>query len=269
MTDDRHSELDDVAPRPKLTKDQEARQAAENGLRQFDLLVSLIRQGIDAYQQGTFELRPSMLMDLDAVAVDRMVDGPGHYRRGSIKIGGARHTPPDARDIQRLVEDMCKYVNVNWHRSAVHLAAYVMWRLNWIHPFEDGNGRTSRAASYLVMCVRLGSLLPGTKTVPELIANDKKPYYDALEAADRADKDGKIDVSAMEILLQSLLLVQVQGAANDTVARGSQPARSVRQTQPGSKLESSDGWFQKHQGVWIGAAATIAAAIVTALIAKC
>ncbi|HET9282483.1 MAG TPA: Fic family protein [Candidatus Angelobacter sp.] len=52
-------------------------------------------------------------------------------------------------------------------KSAIHLAAYVIWRLNWIHPFADGNGRTSRALSYLVLCTRLGERLPGTVTIPD------------------------------------------------------------------------------------------------------
>ena len=47
--------------------------------------------------------------------------------------------------VAELVEDMCDYVNENWEaKSAIHLAAYIMWRLNWIHPFADGNGRLSR-----------------------------------------------------------------------------------------------------------------------------
>jgi hypothetical protein len=33
--------------------------------------------------------------------------------------------------------------------TAIHLAAYLMWRLNWIHPFADGNGRTARMTSYV------------------------------------------------------------------------------------------------------------------------
>jgi Fic family protein len=82
-----------------------------------------------------------------------------------------------------MVEDLCDYVNGQWTtRTALHLAAYVMWRLNWIHPFTDGNGRTSRAASYLVLCLRLGYLLPGRRTIPDQIAEDRTRYYKALEA---------------------------------------------------------------------------------------
>jgi Fic/DOC family len=63
---------------------------------------------------------------------------------------------------------MCDYVNENWEGSSpVHLSAYVLWKLNWIHPFTDGNGRTARAISYLLLCLRLGYRLPGTNTIPK------------------------------------------------------------------------------------------------------
>jgi hypothetical protein len=44
-----------------------------------------------------------------------------------------------------------------------------MWRTNWVHPFDDGNGRTARAASYLVLCVKLGYRLPGKKSLIDLV----------------------------------------------------------------------------------------------------
>jgi Fic family protein len=95
-------------------------------------------------------------------------------------------------------------------RAAAHLAAYVMWRLNWIHPFDDGNGRTSRAVSYLIMCMKLGYPLPGTNTIPDQIAANKQPYYDALEAADLVWKERKVvDVSALEKLLGGYLSAQL------------------------------------------------------------
>jgi Fic family protein len=81
--------------------------------------------------------------------------------------------------------------------------------MNWIHPFVDGNGRTSRAVSYLVLCVRLGYRLPGTTTIPEQISRNKDPYYQALEAADNANTSGKLDLTEMERLLESLLANQL------------------------------------------------------------
>jgi len=81
--------------------------------------------------------------------------------------------------------------------------------LNWIHPFTDGNGRTARAISYLLLCLRLGYLLPGTNTIPEQISKDKTPYYKALEAADEKWAGEKIDLSSLEELLSGLLANQL------------------------------------------------------------
>lgn len=115
----------------------------------------------------------------------------------------------------RKFEHLCDYVNDNWSKAAVHLAAYVLWRLNWIHPFADGNGRTARAVSYVVMSTKLDSLLPGTPTIPEQIAGNKRPYYDALEAADLKLTEGMLDVSALEDMLDRMLATQLLSAAKE------------------------------------------------------
>jgi Fic family protein len=84
-----------------------------------------------------------------------------------------------------------------------------MWRINWIHPFSGGNGRTSRAVSYLALCAKLGYRLPGANTIPDQIVANRKPYYAALDVADSAYSQGKNDVSAMEELLSNLLAIQL------------------------------------------------------------
>lgn len=95
-----------------------------------------------------------------------------------------------------------------------------MWRLNWIHPFTDGNGRTSRAISYLVLCVRLKALLPGKLTIPEQIEQDRTPYYKALEAADNAWERGKIDLTAMKQLLAAMLAKQLHAVYEESETGG-------------------------------------------------
>ena len=108
---------------------------------------------------------------------------------------------------------MCDYVESNWSRTAVHLASYIMWRLNWIHPFSGGNGRTSRAVSYLVMCVRANQLFPGATTIPDQIVERRDPYYKALDAADVAWEQAKaVDVTVMEKLLDGMLAAQLLSA---------------------------------------------------------
>jgi len=113
---------------------------------------------------------------------------------------------------------MCDYVNENWSTAtAIHLGAYVLWKLNWIHPFSDGNGRTARAVSYVVLSIKLDGLLPGAPTIPDQIAADKSPYYRALEQADKSliADPSTVEVSALEHMLDQMLARQLVSAAKE------------------------------------------------------
>jgi Fic family protein len=131
------------------------------------------------------------------------------FSDGPVFLDGAIHQPPLYEEVLELVDEMCRYVNGNWKATPVHLSSYLMWRMNWIHPFYGGNGRTARAISYLILCARLGFVLPGTKTIPDLIREEPTPYYEALRSADAAWSQGKMDLSAMETLISSLLAAQL------------------------------------------------------------
>jgi hypothetical protein len=128
--------------------------------------------------------------------------GPGRWR-----LGRASTSLPPAHLVPSLVEELCDYVNDNWdHCTALHLAAFVMWRLNWVHPFADGNGRTSRTVSYVVLSIRAGYVPSGTPSIPD---QNRIPNFEALEAADEAWKCGALDISKMESLLGTLLARQL------------------------------------------------------------
>ena len=109
------------------------------------------------------------------------------------------------------MDQFFSFIYENWYiPNPTLLPAYALWRLNWIHPFVEGNGRTARAACYYLICLRHGGLLPGSKIVPERIRDDRTPYYAALRSADRAWADGNLDVSELAEYLQKLLKAQVK-----------------------------------------------------------
>src|SRR5512146_573936 len=173
---DRHSKASEA----ELISDPDERAAAEarNGLRQFDAVLEMAEAFLRP--EYPFRLLLSHLLHLHRIALRGITAWAGNFRPADIEIGGSKHRPVGAHQVAELVEDMCDYVNQNWNAaSPIHLAAYVLWRLNWIHPFTDGNGRTARALSYLVLCVKLGYILPGPNTIPEQISQDKTPYYKA------------------------------------------------------------------------------------------
>ncbi len=209
MTGDERERRDSRALEPELITDPHEKAAAEarNGFRQYDAAIGTIQT---ALERGSFKLRPSLILSLQREALAGISSYAGNYRPGGVSIEGSLHAPVGAHLVPELVEDMCDYVNDHWGESTpIHLAAYVMWRLNWIHPFADGNGRTSRIVSYVVLSIRAGSLLPGTPTIPDQIVDNRKPYFEALDSADSAFRDGSVDVSKMEDLLASLLANQL------------------------------------------------------------
>jgi Fic family protein len=200
---------DSFALEPELIKDpiEKAKAEARNGLQQYDRGVQAV---LTALERGSFKLRVSLVLALQREALRGISQYAGNFRPGGVEITGSKHAPPEAYLVPELVEEMCDYVNDNWHTSTpLHLAAYIMWRLNWIHPFADGNGRTSRTLSYVVPSIRSGALPPGTPTICDLIVENRQPYFDALDAADEAWAQGRIDLSIMENLLENLLAKQL------------------------------------------------------------
>jgi Fic family protein len=112
-------------------------------------------------------------------------------------------------------------IHENWFNlSPTALAAYGLWRLNWIHPFIEGNGRTARATCYYLLCARAGGLLRGKKIVPERIRENREPYYKALRAADIAWDQGNLDCSELESYLIGLVRDQVNDVGLDPEPEG-------------------------------------------------
>lgn len=209
MSDDsseRHS--DAIIPDLIVDENAKAEREATNGLRQFDSAVQTIDTFLEPERR--FKLRPSLVLTLHRIALEGISPYAGAWRPGDVKIGQSKHTPPPAHLVPELIEEMCDYVNEHWlDLNAVELSAYSMWRLNWIHPFTDGNGRTARALAYVLLCLRLECRLPGRRTVPEQISENKKPYYDALEAADLAQKEGQTNIGQLAQYLGDLLANQL------------------------------------------------------------
>lgn len=205
------SDRQTVSEEPLLISDPEERAAAEaeNALLQFDRVLDLIDMAVRDGQP--FRLRPSTILALHAEAMRGVHRQAGTWRNTHVEIEGSEHQPPAEHLVVLSVEDMCDWVNAKWNdRSAVELCAYVMWRLNWIHPFADGNGRTARAVAYLVLCVKAGARLPGAPTIPEQIAENKRPYYAALEAADRSSDPQQPELGETVLLLEEYLAKQLQ-----------------------------------------------------------
>jgi hypothetical protein len=132
MTGEERERRDSRALDSELITDPQAKAAAEasNGFRQYDAAIGTIQK---ALEHGSFKLRPSLILGLQRDALVGIGSYAGNYRPGGVAIEGSKHEPVGAHLVLELIEDMCDYVNDNWETSTpIHLAAYLMWRLNWI-----------------------------------------------------------------------------------------------------------------------------------------
>jgi Fic family protein len=177
----------------------------QNLLRQYDLLSNCIEigleKGIEAFDKYT-------LWALNYAAVANIAQFGGRYREDPIYVGS--HIPPHYKDVSDEMDRFFSLVHENWTvmTNPTELPAYALWRLNWIHPFVEGNGRTARAACYYLICLRQGRMLGGRKIVPERIRENRDPYYAALQTADQHWANGHFNVSQLATYLAGLLLAQ-------------------------------------------------------------
>jgi Fic family protein len=147
----------------------------KNLIRQYDFLTTCIEIGL---KQGPTSLDKYTLRALNHVAVANLAQFGGRFREEPIYVGD--HIPPHFKEVPELMDRFVSVVHENWYLwPPTFLAAYGLWRLNWIHPFVEGNGRTARATCYYLLCVRSGTLLPGRRIVPERIRDDRPSYYAA------------------------------------------------------------------------------------------
>jgi len=177
-----------------------------NGQRQYDFLRSIVLTAFEVQQPF---LSQSIITALNFHAIACLHTYAGEYRPCPVSVGDYR--PPEHYQVNVLMEHMVNTVNRLWETSdPVFLAAYVLWRINHIHPFINGNGRTARAACYFVLCVKVGAWLPGDIILPELLRRDRDDYIDAMKKADQSLTEGQVDLSAIHGLIMRLLTEQLE-----------------------------------------------------------
>ncbi|MDR6762306.1 Fic family protein/plasmid maintenance system antidote protein VapI [Flavobacterium sp. 2755] len=110
----------------------------------------------------------------------------GRYRKVQVMIQGSSHMPPQPLLVQQEMEEYFIWYEINKNKlHPVILAAEMHERLATIHPFIDGNGRTSRLIMNLIL-MQKGYLIANIKGDYE----NRMRYYQSLETAQtKKDKE--------------------------------------------------------------------------------
>ncbi|KLE08160.1 cell division protein Fic [Aliarcobacter butzleri L355] len=104
-------------------------------------------------------------------------ENKGKYRTTNVIISGAEHKPPQSFEVQSQMQEFIKKYNENITKlHPIELASFIHIEFVKIHPFVDGNGRTSRLLMNLEL-IKAGF----PPVVIEL--EDRLEYYKALDIA--------------------------------------------------------------------------------------
>ncbi|OPX32188.1 MAG: cell filamentation protein Fic [Gemmatimonadaceae bacterium 4484_173] len=109
-----------------------------------------------------------------------LLDFPGKYRTGNVGVMGARevvHVAPPADRVPFLTGELFRWLNRSDHHPVVESSVF-HYELEFIHPFEDGNGRMGRLWQTLILTEwnPVFSFLP----VESIVHSRQQKYYDAL-----------------------------------------------------------------------------------------
>lgn len=151
----------------------------------MDLLDELaVKRG--GYQAG-------MLTDIHRLTVDRIINPEkvGAFRTTEVVIkeegtGRVIFSPPPAHEVPYLLEDFFNWLNdpIAMEIHPILRAGIVHYILVAIHPFVEGNGRTVRAFSTLVL-MREGYNVKRFFSLEEHFDSDPADYYESLAKVDR------------------------------------------------------------------------------------
>lgn len=134
-----------------------------------EITPEFIQQINAQVMNGTGTIRNTVFGTLDA--------SKGEFRKENVSAGGTYF--PDYSKVERLVQELCGKINEalarnNQRENRLDLSFLAHFKLVSIHPFCDGNGRTSRL---LMSYIQQVSNLP----LAIVFKEDKSDYYTALK----------------------------------------------------------------------------------------
>ncbi|XP_037832425.1 protein adenylyltransferase FICD [Kryptolebias marmoratus] len=192
--------------------------------------------GVDAamkYINTTLLSRSGDITVNDILEIHRRVLGyvdpveGGRLRTSQVFVG--HHIPPHPKDLQRHMQELVQWLNSEeaLQLHPVEYAALSHYKLVYVHPFVDGNGRTSRLLMNLV-------LMQASYPPITIRKEQRAEYYAALDTANEGDVRPFIRFIAKctEITLDTLLISTTEHAVGLPGGDRDQACPSCKQTIP-------------------------------------
>lgn len=137
-----------------------------------------------------------LIRELHKISVKGVRDeqaDPGNYRKIQNYVVNSRtraviYTPSPPLDVPRLMKEFVEWINTTGDVSPVLVAGISQFQFVHIHPFIDGNGRTARLLSTLIL-YKTGYDFKRLFTISEYYDKDRPGYYQAIQSVRRNKLD--------------------------------------------------------------------------------
>ena len=116
---------------------------------------------------------------------DKVITSDTRVFIGNLHTQKINYVPPDAYKVPGLVDELLDWLNNSTDEIyPVIIAGILHYELVRIHPFVDGNGRTSRLMATLILSIHKFNI-DSYFTLDEYYNQDRQAYVDALHSADK------------------------------------------------------------------------------------
>lgn len=164
----------------------ESEQMIFNNLRAIEYISEFVDTPIDF--KIIIELHKIMTANTDAQKYS------GDFRKGEVFVtdhvdGEIAHIPPDWKEVESLMDELCKFINdENKFIHPIIKASIIHFMIGYVHPFKDGNGRTARALFYWFL-IRKGYILVKNISISRVILESRTQYDKAFLKTEKDDND--------------------------------------------------------------------------------
>lgn len=129
------------------------------------------------------------------------------YRKGSVVVAGQDgivFTPPGAGQVPAMMESLLSMIRQG-DLHPVLKACIAHFYLVYVHPFADGNGRTARALSLMIL-LKEGFDVFRTFPISSVAAKERGKYYKAIRQVEEAEGDMTYFIDVYSGMLSRALL---------------------------------------------------------------
>lgn len=145
------------------------------------------------------------LLKAHKLLMQDLVKNAGKYRSGQVGIfKGTKvsHMAPPAKQVPHLMAVLFKFLNEAKDLSFIIKACVFHYELEFIHPFEDGNGRMGRLWQQLLLMQQ--SPVFEYISTETIIHEKQEQYYKVLEKSDKAGDSTAFLEFSLEVILSAL-----------------------------------------------------------------